>query len=70
MKLHKRMPDIIHRSLFEALHVWYVKMFELAVETGDWLAEYVEREAEGTSQMPYGPAGGSGKGGICRGGGS
>ena len=57
MRLHKRMPDIIHESLFEALHIRSVKMFDLAVETGDWLAEYVEREAEGISQMPYKPAG-------------
>lgn len=51
MRLHKFVLGIIDESLFEALHTWSVKMFDLIVEDEDWLAEHIQREQEGTMQV-------------------
>lgn len=48
MRLHKRVPGIIDRSLFEPLHVRSVKLFHLVVE-GLWL-ERIQKRPKDSSQ--------------------
>ncbi|KAJ3479220.1 hypothetical protein NLI96_g9215 [Meripilus lineatus] len=60
MRLHKRVPGIVARSLFETLQSRSMKMFDPLVP--EWgLAQYIQREAEeevgATSQESNGPAG-------------
>ncbi|KAJ3475689.1 hypothetical protein NLI96_g11670 [Meripilus lineatus] len=50
MRLHKRTPGIIDKTLFEALNTFSVKMFDLYVEHREdengKLAKYIRKEAE------------------------
>lgn len=49
MRVHKRAPDTIDKSLFEALHECSVKMFDLMVEGSPYLDSCIQRK-EDTSQ--------------------
>ncbi|KAJ3475916.1 hypothetical protein NLI96_g11513 [Meripilus lineatus] len=50
MRLHKRIPDIIDKTLLEALYTRSVKMFDLYVEWYMWLQEHIKGKPEGVSQ--------------------
>ncbi|KAJ3479224.1 hypothetical protein NLI96_g9213 [Meripilus lineatus] len=60
MRLHKRVPGIVDRSLFEVLHSRSVKMFDYFVSffgNARHVQREVEGEAEGNSQESEGPTG-------------
>ncbi|KAJ3475917.1 hypothetical protein NLI96_g11512 [Meripilus lineatus] len=52
MRLHKRIPDIIDKTMFEALHTRSVKMFDLYVEhrRGEKFGKYIKGKPERVSQ--------------------